>query len=110
MDLSDLEHAMEDVISMADLAVPSLAAMFGQSGSDGDKLQVEVDPTTPLVVGDIQPVWCSVRTLCCMLDDHIHIQQMAGTTTIGYVPMYNHILVLKDGHKHFTGSRSDEDY
>ena len=45
-----------------------------------------------------------------MLDDQIHIQQMAGTTTIGYVPMYNHIMELKDGHAYFTGSRSDKDY
>ena len=45
-----------------------------------------------------------------MLDDQIHIQQMAGTTTIGYGPMYNHILELKDGHKYFTGSHSDKDY
>ena len=101
---------MEDTISMADLAVPCLASTFGPSGSDGDDMLAEVDPTIPLTVGDIQPVWHAVKTLRCMLDDCIHIQQMAGTTMIGYVPMYNHILELKDGHKYFTGSRSDKDY
>ena len=45
-----------------------------------------------------------------MLDDRIHIQQMAGTTMIGYVPMYQHIMELKDGHAYFTGSRLDKDY
>ena len=36
MDLCDLKHAMEDVVSTADLAVPSLSATFGTSGSDSD--------------------------------------------------------------------------
>ena len=96
MDMCDMEHAMEDCISTADLAVPCLAATFGPSGDDESDMQVEVDPSTRLTVGDIQPVWRVKKTLRCMLDDRIHIQQMAGTTTIGYVPMYNHIMELKD--------------
>ena len=35
---------------------------------------------------------------------------MAGTTSINYVPLYQHVLDHKDGHKCFTGSRSDKDY
>ena len=45
MDLCNLEHAMEDCISMADLAVPSLVVTFGPSGDDDTDMQVEVDPS-----------------------------------------------------------------
>ena len=40
LDLCDLEHAMEDIVSTADLAVPSLSPTFGVSGSDSDNMQV----------------------------------------------------------------------
>ena len=110
MDLCDLEHTMEGTVSMADLAVPCLASTFRPSGDDDMDMQVEVDPSAPLTVGDIQPVWWAIKTLRCMIDDRIHIQQMAGTAQVGYVPMYQHILELKDGHKNFSGSRSDKDY
>ena len=56
MDLCDLEHAMEDTVSTADLAVPCLASTFGPSGDDGDNMQDDVAPSTPLAVGDILPV------------------------------------------------------
>ena len=39
MDLCDLEHAMEDCISTADLAMPCLAATFGPSGDDESNMQ-----------------------------------------------------------------------
>ena len=45
-----------------------------------------------------------------MIEDRIHIQQMAGTAMVGYVPLYQHILKLKDGHKSFSGSRTNKDY
>merc|ERR1712112_220048 len=35
---------------------------------------------------------------------------MAGATSIGYTTLYSHVLDHKDGHKCFTGSRSDKDY
>ena len=103
MDMCDIEHAMRDCISMADLAVPVLAPTFRPSADEDSDMQVDVDPVTPLTVGDIQPVWQALRTLRWMIDDRIHIQKMAGTAQVGYVPMYQHILKLKDGHKSFSG-------
>ena len=107
LDLCDLGHQMEDIIATADMAVPSLSPLFGSAGPDGDEVQVEIDPSTPLTVGEVTPVWNAVRS---MLDDRVHIQQMAGTTSIGYATLYSHVLDHKDGHRCFTGSRSDKDY
>ena len=110
LDLCDLEHQMEDIVATADMAVPSLSPLFGSAGSDGDEVQVEIDPSTPLTVGEVTPVWNAIRTLRSVLDGRVHIQQMAGTTSMGYVTLYQHVLDHKDGHHCFTGSRSDKDY
>ena len=80
LDLCDLEHQMEDIVATADMAVPSLSPLFGSAGPDGDEVQVEIDPSTPLTVGEVTPVWNAVRSMLSMLDDRVHIQQMAGTT------------------------------
>ena len=61
-------------------------------------------------MGDIKTVWKALNSLRWMIDERIHIQQMAGTATVGYVPLYTHILKLKDGHKSFSGSHTDKDY
>ena len=110
LDLCDLEHGMEDLLATADLAVPQLAPLFSSAGTDGDNAQVEVDPSTPITVGAVIPVWNHIRTICGLLDDRVHIQQMAGTTSIGYASLYSHVIEHKDGHACFTGSRSDKDY
>ena len=110
LDLCDLEHSMEDIVATADMSVPLLSPLFGAAGHDGDDVQVEVDPSTPLMVGEITPVWHAIRYMRSMLDDRVHIQQMAGTTSIGYATLYSHVIDHKDGHACFTGSRSDKDF
>ena len=110
MDMFDFEHSMRDCVTLAELAVPVLAATFGPSADEESEMQVEVDPMTPLTVGDIQPVWKAITGLCWMIYKRIHIRQMAGNTTVGYVPMYTHILKLKDGYKSFSSSCSDSDH
>ena len=69
LDLCDLEHQMEDIVATADMAVPSLSPLFGSAGPDGDEMQVEIDPSTPLTVGEVTPVWNAIRTLRSVLDN-----------------------------------------
>lgn len=102
MDMFDFEHSMRDCITMAGLAVPVLAPTFKPSADEESDMQVDVDPTIP--------VWKDLNSLCWMIGDFIQIQQMAGTAMVGYLPLYTHILKLKDSHKSFSGSRTNKDY
>ena len=63
MDIFYFEHSMRDCVTLAELAVPVLATTFGPSADEESKMQVEVDPTTPLTMGDIQPVWKALNSL-----------------------------------------------
>ena len=51
-------------------------------------------------------IWKVVR----FVDDHIHLQQAAGSTKVGYNAFYEHELVQINGAHQFSGSKADRKY
>ena len=88
MDLFDIQQQLTDLDAHASLVSSTLASRFGTSASRHGAV-VEIDPTQTVTLGQIAPLYDMLGHLLCMVDDKVHIQQMAGTSKVGYVHMYN---------------------
>ena len=110
LDLFDMEHSMGDLVAKAELGCPQLTSIFGTTVTDDSGMELDTDLSQSLTVEQVLPLYWGLNSLQCMVDKRVYIQQMDGTTKIGYVPMYNHFLKMKDTYTTFSGSSTDRDF
>ena len=109
LDLFDAQSEVTDLAGQASLVAPPLASNFGTSAAESVG-QVDYDPDTTVTYREIAPVWDLIGRLLWTTDRRAHVQQMAGTSKVGYVPTYQHIHRKMDGNASFFGSRTDREY
>ena len=109
MDLFDGQAEAQDLANHASLVAPPLASNFGTSASDSVG-QVAYDPDKTVTYREIAPVWELIGRLLWNSDRRRHVQQMAGTSKVGYVATYQHIHRKMDGNASFSGSRTDREH
>ena len=109
MDLFDGQAEAQDLANHASLVAPPLASNFGTSASDSVG-QVAYDPDKTVTYREIAPVWNLIGRLLWNSDRRRHVQQMAGTSKVGYVTTYQHIHRKLDGNASFSGSRTDREH
>ena len=51
-----------------------------------------------------------IGKLHCLVDNHIHLQQAAGTTKVGYNTYYSHKLAQINGLANYSGTRADKEF
>ena len=49
-----------------------------------------------MTVSQLKSLLELLGSLHWILDDKVHIQQMADTTKVGYIPMYSHVLISQN--------------
>ena len=109
LDLFDAQSDAQDLANHASLVAPPLASNFGSSAPDSTD-PVTYDPDTTVTYREIAPVWKLIERLLWHSDRRRHVQQMAGTSKVGYVATYTHIHRKQDGNQSFSGSRTDREY
>ena len=109
LDLFDGQTEAQDLANHASLVAPPLASNFGTSASDSVG-PVAYDPDTTVTYREIAPVWKLIERLLWNCDRRRHVQQMAGTSKVGYVATYTHIHRKLDGNASFSGSRTDREH
>ena len=97
MDLYDIQQQVVDLAGHASLTCPQLASNFGTSASSHGS-QAEYDPSQTVSVGQITPLYHILGCLLWTMDNNVHVQQMAWTSKVGYVQMYNFVHRKKDGY------------
>ena len=110
MDLYDIQAKLQDLADHAKLICPQLASNFGTSAAGADAVMDTDSPPVTLTADQLSPLYELLGSLLWVVDDKVHIQQMAGTSRAGYVQMYNHVLKKKEGHTSFSGSRTDREF
>ena len=109
LDLFDGQTDAIDLANHASLVAPPLAANFGASAPDSAG-PVAYDPDTTCTYREMAPVWKLIERLLWNCDRRRHIQQVAGTSKLGYVTTYSHIHRKQDGNQSFSGSRTDREH
>ena len=109
LDLYDIQQLVGDLTGHASLVSPQLASTFGTSASDGAG-QVEYDASQTVSLGQIAPLYDIMGHLLWMVDNKVHIQQMARTSKAGYIPTYQYIQRKQDGNASFSGSHTDREF
>ena len=71
---------------------------------------MDVDSLVTLNGDQLKPQYQIIDGFLFMVDDKVHIQQMAATSRAGYVPMYNLVLEEKNGYADFSGSQTNKEF
>ena len=58
----------------------------------------------------LAPLLGMIGNLHCLVDNHIHLQQAAGTTKVGYCAYYDHNLAQTNGLENYSGTRADKEF
>ena len=66
---------------------------------------MELDSSNVYTEEELSPLFWMLGKLHCLVDDHIHLQQAAGTTKVDYNAYYDHKLALIQGLKNYSGTR-----
>ena len=59
---------------------------------------------------DLQPLYLLLRKLHCLVDDHVHIQQTAGTTKVRYNAYYEYKVAQENELDHFSGLQANKEF
>ena len=65
---------------------------WGFRGEGGEDVVMEVESPVNMTGDQLKPLYQLIGRLLCMVDNKVHIQQMAATTRAGYMQMYNLVL------------------
>ena len=71
---------------------------------------MELDSSVVYTEEELSPLFQMIGKLHCLMDDHIHLQQAAGTTKVGYNTYYDHKLDSIQGLTNYCASRVDKEY
>ena len=69
-----------------------------------------MDCSNTYTEGQLAPLFGMIGKLQGLVDDHIHLQQAAGTTKVGYNAYYNHKLAQQLGLANYSGTRADKEF
>ena len=58
----------------------------------------------------LRPLYSLLGKLHCLMNDHIHIQQTAGTTKVGYNAYYEYKMAQENGLDQFSGQRANKEF
>ena len=58
----------------------------------------------------LAPLLAKIGRLHSLVDNHIHLQQAAGTSVVGYNAFYTHKIVQPDGLKNYGCSRASREF
>ena len=111
-DLFDIETCAMDVSESVKGLAPSLVLQVCQPlPANASKAGVLGEPTNCSTLGDqITPLLEKLGKLHCLVDNRIHLQQVAGTTMVGYNAYYNYKLAQHDGLAKYSCSRADKEF
>ena len=103
----DIEAQCLDLAEHTKMICSQLASNFRTSPPGADAVMKD----DSLVSGEqLKPLYQLIGSLLCLVDDKVHMQQIAGTTRVGYVHMYNHILEDKNAYADFSSSRAHKEF
>ena len=71
---------------------------------------MELDSSVSYTKEVFQPLFQLLRKLHCLVDDRVHLQQVAGTTKVGYNAYYDHKLAHIHRLTEFSDSMADEEF
>ena len=69
-----------------------------------------MDCSNTYTEGWLAPLFGMLGKLQGLVDDHIHLQQAAGTTKVSYNAYYDHKLAQQLGLANYSGTRSDKEF
>ena len=110
-DLFDIETCAMDISQYARVLAPHLAlkgcqpppATSSGAGVPEEPMDCsEEDSSTQ----QIAPLFEMIGRLHCLVDNHIHLQQAAGTTKVGYNAYYSHKTAQLNGLSNYGGTRA----
>merc|ERR1712112_543136 len=87
-DLFDIETHILDLADHVRHLVPNLAPLVGQPLLNVTDLELRVDNSRKYEEKQLVPTIGMVWKLARFLDDHIHVQQAAGASSVGYTQYY----------------------
>ena len=111
-DLFDIETCTMEVSESVKGLVPFLALQVCQPpSSSSSEAGASGEPTHCSTLGEqITPLLVKIGRLHSLVDNHIHLQQAAGTTVVGYDAFYTHRIVQPDGLKNYGCSRASKKF
>ena len=89
---------------------PSLALIIGQPLSTGSQEGMEVDSEVSYTEEQLKPLFEILGKLYCLVEDRLHLQQVAGTTKVGYNAYYDYKLAKTKGLTDFSGFKADKEF
>ena len=110
--LYDIKTCTMEVSESAKGLAPYLALQVCPPPSaTSSKVGASGEPTHCSTLGEqIAPLLGKIGRLHSLVDNHIHLQQAAGTSVVGYNAFYTHKIVQPDGLKHYGCSRASKEF
>ena len=103
-DLFDIQSVMLDIAEHANVLAPNLALNFSRPLSANVSVAGEhMDCSNVYTEEQLAPLFRILGKLHCLVDDHIHMQQAAGTTKVGYNAYYDFKLASVQGLTNYSG-------
>ena len=99
-----------DITEHAKVLAPNLVANVGQPISNTAGAGERMDCSNTYTEGQLTPLFSTLGKLQGLVDDHIHLQQAAGTTKVGYNAYYDHKLAHQLGLANYSGIRADKKF
>ena len=111
-DLFDIQMSTQDLAKIVKGVAPYLALNVCQTPPANSSEAATSVVTSPLSVGDIiSPLLTKIGRLHCLVDNHVHLQQSASMSTVGYNAFYTHKNSLNQGLKNYGGhARASEGF
>ena len=101
-DLFDIQMSTQELAKIVEGVAPYLALTVCQTPPADPSGAATPVVTSPLTVGDIiSPLLSKVGRLHCLVDNRVHLQQSANTSTVGYNAFYAHKNSLNQGLKNY---------
>ena len=89
-----MECVTLDLFEYALALAPKLAPLLiGGCDSDSDTSQEELDSLEVLTSKELRPLYRMLRTLFCLVDNRVYIQQCTGRAEVGYETFYENKFV-----------------
>ena len=101
---------MLDLTEHARHLVPNLAPLVDQPLLNATDFELRVDKSQTYTEDQLVPPIGMIWKFPRFVDDHVHMQQAAAATKVGYNVFYDYKLYQINGNQDFSGTKADREY